>query len=273
MDHSYIDEHNVVARYGMGKLSSEESARFEEHFVDCPQCLEQLETTHDLKQAFRTLVAEDAAHTGFIGTPAKPLRRASAGWRPGLVALAACLLVIALSAVLLVRQLHFGRTALVQANAAAENWHRQYVTELETNADLKKQLGETERNGQQKPNLAGALSRSPVAALAFTLETVRGTESPGGEPVNQLEIPRSVQSITLSIDREDLQDSQSYDATLTDSHGRVVGQLNGLSPSAGISVPSDLLHQGNYLLTVKGRSRDGVVLVSRIYPFRVKSRP
>jgi anti-sigma factor RsiW len=57
MDHGYIEENNVADRYLMGKLSAEERARFEEHFVDCAQCLDRLETTEGIRAALRTVAA------------------------------------------------------------------------------------------------------------------------------------------------------------------------------------------------------------------------
>lgn len=58
--HPYIEEHQVVARYEMGKLVGAERADFEEHLVDCPECQEQLATTRDFRQALRTAIAQDA---------------------------------------------------------------------------------------------------------------------------------------------------------------------------------------------------------------------
>ena len=42
MDHSYIAENNLVEYYVRGRMPVEEQMAFEEHFVDCPTCLEEL---------------------------------------------------------------------------------------------------------------------------------------------------------------------------------------------------------------------------------------
>jgi hypothetical protein len=254
----------------MGKLSSEECARFEEHFVDCPRCVEQLETSHDLRQAFKTVVAQDAARSRFAVAPVTPFERRTSRWRPVLLAVAACLMIVAVPAILLVRQARLGSTGLDQANAAAESWHRQYVEEQQANADLKKQLGEAEQKAGPNRNLSVAAAASPMATLVFTLETSRGGESTNEVPVNQVEVSRSVQSIVLSVDREDLGDARSYDATVTDSHGHIQARLSNLEPSAGISVPAAVLHAGDYLLTVQGHGSQGNTGAPRRYPFRVK---
>jgi hypothetical protein len=60
MEHSYIEEHNIADRYLQGKLSAEERMRFEEHFVDCTQCLGRLEVTDDLRAELKIIAAEDA---------------------------------------------------------------------------------------------------------------------------------------------------------------------------------------------------------------------
>src|SRR5260370_16703235 len=116
MDHSYIDEHNIIAGYGMGKLSSEECVSFEEHFVDCPQCQEQLETTQDFKQALKTVTAEDAV---------KPQSVTGSGWlagfswRPALVAVAACAVIFAVPSFFLIKELRLAHAELTQASAPA----------------------------------------------------------------------------------------------------------------------------------------------------------
>jgi len=58
MEHSYIEEHNIADRYLLGKLSDEERMRFEEHFADCLQCRDLLETTDDFRTGLRTVIAD-----------------------------------------------------------------------------------------------------------------------------------------------------------------------------------------------------------------------
>jgi hypothetical protein len=49
MTHDYIDDNQIAARYLMGKLDAEEEAAFEEHFVDCRECLANLELIRDFR--------------------------------------------------------------------------------------------------------------------------------------------------------------------------------------------------------------------------------
>jgi anti-sigma factor RsiW len=57
MDHSYIAEHNIAARYVLGALSPAESAQFEEHFVDCPQCQAEIEDTRNFREGLKALTS------------------------------------------------------------------------------------------------------------------------------------------------------------------------------------------------------------------------
>ncbi|MEP7132808.1 MAG: hypothetical protein ABI914_06570, partial [Acidobacteriota bacterium] len=55
MDHQALEEDQTADRYWMRKLPDEERRAFEEHFVDCPVCLEKLETVERLRGALREL--------------------------------------------------------------------------------------------------------------------------------------------------------------------------------------------------------------------------
>src|SRR5438270_383029 len=61
MDHSYIEAQELVERYHRGLLPPEEEERFEEHFVACPECREQLELVRGFQKGIKALAAEDAA--------------------------------------------------------------------------------------------------------------------------------------------------------------------------------------------------------------------
>src|SRR4051794_36613916 len=61
MDHTTIEENGLIELYFQGLLPPEEEARFEEHFVGCPQCTEQLELARGFQRGVKSMVAEDAA--------------------------------------------------------------------------------------------------------------------------------------------------------------------------------------------------------------------
>lgn len=60
MDHSYIEAHHVVDRYLMNQLPSEEAEQFEEHYLSCQECLDQLELAEAWQRGHKRAVVEDA---------------------------------------------------------------------------------------------------------------------------------------------------------------------------------------------------------------------
>src|SRR5262245_3916365 len=61
MDHATIAEQELVERYVRGLLPPEEEAAFEEHFLDCAQCQDDLAMERNLGRGVRAVAAEDAA--------------------------------------------------------------------------------------------------------------------------------------------------------------------------------------------------------------------
>src|ERR1051325_5513303 len=60
MDHRQVEQFDLIDRYLMGRLPAEQSASFEEHFVDCPQCIARLQTTTDFVRDLRLVASEQA---------------------------------------------------------------------------------------------------------------------------------------------------------------------------------------------------------------------
>jgi len=261
MDHSYIEEQNIVARYEMGKLASIDRARFEEHLVDCPQCQEQLTATEDFRSGLKTVAAGEAIQShrladGFFGA----WRPVSIGWRPALVGLAALMVLIALPGALLIKDMREVRSEVDQAR-------RQYNEERQARVELERRLNNVEQENQAGGN------RFPVVASVFTLATVRSGYSHGSEPVNQLTIPRLRQLIVLSMDISDDPRSRSYRAVLSEAGGKVLWEESSLIPAGNtlaIAVPNQMFRDSDYLLTLEGSSSDGRIVIRRTYPLRIR---
>ncbi len=65
MNCQQVEEQEVIERYLAEKLSEQESAAFEEHFLGCKQCFEELRLHHAAAAEMRqraTPKAPDAAH-------------------------------------------------------------------------------------------------------------------------------------------------------------------------------------------------------------------
>jgi hypothetical protein len=119
MQHSQIEEQNLIDRYVRGTMPAAERAEFEEHFVDCAECQEQIEVAKSLRQAVRESIAESAG--GWIaGEPVHERRRPASGWR--WVAIAACaglLMALGTSTVLLLQR-ERARSVLASARLSSE---------------------------------------------------------------------------------------------------------------------------------------------------------
>lgn len=61
MNHTEIEEQQTVDLYLMGKLPAEEAARFEEHYLSCPECLDRLEEAESLQRGFKRAAGQDVA--------------------------------------------------------------------------------------------------------------------------------------------------------------------------------------------------------------------
>ncbi len=60
MDHAYIQENCLVERYHQGRLEPCEEARFEEHFLRCARCREELKLAQEFGLAMKDMATENA---------------------------------------------------------------------------------------------------------------------------------------------------------------------------------------------------------------------
>ncbi len=288
MDHHYIEEHNIADLYLMGKLSAEERAHFEEHFVDCQECLDRLETTEDFRAALRSVAAEEAAQprayvqAGLLAWGARFSRARQAAL------LAGAILLVALPLALLIRETRSARRELAQAKQASAEWQRKYEERGQASRDMAKEMqareqqsaaqrdqlaAQLERERQERARLAEEVNKAtrPQASLpVFALSVVR---SRGGEPANQIMLPRSSQWIVLSLEFEPDPDLQSYRATLSTADDQRIWSASNLRPNArdalALNFNTSLFKPGNYLLTLEGLTAQGRYVSVARYPFRV----
>ncbi len=111
MDHFRIEEQNLIDRYVRGTLPAADRVEFEEHFVECAECQEQIEVAQSLRLAVRESVVEQPYQH----------KRQWRGWR--WLAIAACaglLIAVAASAVFL-RERDRVRTELATTRLGAES--------------------------------------------------------------------------------------------------------------------------------------------------------
>lgn len=269
MDHAYIEEHNIVARYEMRKLPAAECVGFEEHFVDCPECLKQLSIAQDFRRSLRMATAEDMN----LEPRRSALLTNSRAWRWSLLGAAASIALLAVPSTLLVLQTRHLNSELSRANNASEAWRHRYEREQQTKAELQKQLT---TDGMTTQNSSGAdetKPKLPVLASIFPLNTVRSGDLSDSEPANLVVISGDPHWVVLLLDL-DGQRFENYRVALTQPSGQELWKTSHLKPTPsntlGITLPSRFFHQGDYLLTLEGLTRHGAYSVAGRYSFRVK---
>lgn len=271
MDHAYIESNGLVELYHRGLLPPDEEARFEEHFVDCPQCTEQLELARGFQRGLKTMAAEDAARAvvgaGLFAWLARRGRLAQWG-----TALAALVVAAALPALWM---LAGGRSERreQEARLAAERRSRQ---ELEHRLSESESRRSAERRdleaklAQAKPSeptrgLAGPLVNTPV----FLLAAVRSNDA---KPVT-IDPSRTGDALALAVDLGEGLRYDTYRATITKTGDGKVFEKAGLKPNAletlMITFPATFFAPGDYRLRVEGMKPDGSAVEVGGYGFRV----
>jgi hypothetical protein len=253
MDHGYIQEHQVISLYMMGKLASAERMEFEEHLIDCRQCLDELELTGDFRDTLHRVVAENESRAGW----------SLATWLPGFGAwrrtalLTATALAVAGFAILFFGQRRRLDQELERTRTASAGWELRYRNEQRA-----RELAESE--------LRDALAQA--AAPLFTLNLTRGADLNTAEPTNTVTISPSAKSIVLSLEWQNDPEFQSYRVSLADANGRVVWSADPIAcPSSGalaITLPASLFKPGRYLLRAEGTKAGRSSVVGR-YGFLV----
>ncbi|HEV2855071.1 MAG TPA: hypothetical protein VHC97_19920 [Thermoanaerobaculia bacterium] len=279
MDHAYIEENGLVERYHQGLLPPDEEARFEEHFVTCAGCMEQLELARGFQRGIKSMVTEDAvraavvAQVGLFAWLARRGRLVQWG-----LALAALLLAAGLPS------LWFAAQGRNEQQAMAQRI-REIEAGRHTKEDLERRLAETEqRRNEERRDLEAKLAQAqkpatpspgvldrPLANLPVVLLTaVRGE----GEPAATIDLARTGDLLALAVDAGADPRFVSYRAKITRTGGGTVYSQEGLKPNAletlMITFPKTFFKPGDYRLTIEGVKADGGVLEVGGYPFRVR---
>jgi hypothetical protein len=282
MDHKYINEFDLVERYLTGRLAAEETAQFEEHFVDCLQCIDRLKTTKAFMEGLR-LVASDRTPEASRYTP-------RGFWylsRKSLAVAAGVLLLVALAgAVVVFNQIRRARLEADQAKAASTQWERRYEEERQSSANAEAEHRESERElTEQVAKLRTELenegkqeadTRAQVNLPILVLSSTRGSEPSSGSS-NEVTLARSSGSFVISLTLEGERADRDYLMTILGSRNQVIWKGRGIRPnrynSVSVGFNSTLFRSGDYLLTVEGVAGDGSRSVVGKYSFRVRKTP
>lgn len=278
MDHSEIQERGLVELYHRGMLPPDEEALFEEHFVGCPECQEELAYARGLQRGLRTAAAEDAARTvaqaGLLAWLAR--RGRLAGLLAGLLAA-----VLLLAALLPAFWLGARNRDLRAAAGEARAWRQRWEEERKSAEDLRRRLAESQSRPEppaeddriatatppppapRQEGLANPLFNTPV----FLLTTVRD-----GEPT-VLDLGGQRGPVALAVDAGDDPRFESYRVTITAVDGRRLFRQGDLRPNVlealMVTFPEGFFAPGDYRLEVEGLKPDGGTEAVGGYAFRV----
>ena len=282
MNHLQIEEADMIDRYLLERLPAEERSWFEEHFVDCPECLDRLETSASFRRGIKTAFAEDALRTGIYvraGVPGWLMRRNR--WQQTALLLIAILLLV-LPNVFFIMKARRAHAEMVQAKKDSLEWQRQYEAQQKKGNELEKELQQARQNSEgrqqqtlpDEPGNEKELGRSQSRVPVFALNIVRSADLTSN-PANQISIPRLASSVVLSLELESDSGVRSYRATISTADSRVVWVAKDLKPQSGdtlrVTLKSDLIKPNDYQLALEGLTKEGSYIPQGKYSFRVKA--
>lgn len=283
MDHKHIDELDIVERYLTGKLAVEETAEFEEHFVDCFACIDRLETTKAFIDGLRRVASETPATVAYIPKGVFWNLRYTKAFA---VAAGVLLPVVVAGAVVLFSQSRRYRVEADQARGASSEWERRYEEERQLSAATSKDHQEseralTERVAQLRTELETrkeqqSASKAEVNVPLLTLTSTRGS-GPSSDSINEVTIPRSSVSVFVSLPLEGERGYKSYRMTILSSQKQVIWKGRGITPNRqnalSARLNSTLFRSGEYSLSLDGVAANGSTSLVGQYSFRVRTAP
>ena len=289
MKHDYIKEFNLIDQYALGKLAADEAEEFEDHFIDCPECVEQLNIARSFIQDMKGLAIHETLLSG--NRPAPMTRR----WQFQLMPLRSwaviaccCVLAAGVFAVFAIRRVTQMEAELRQTKEDASAIRQQYERGLETAAESEKQhqqarqqLAQRLDELEQKLKTEGATNQSSVRGsnapeanfpIYALISLVRG-QVPA--PV-EIALPASSSRFALSIPVEDRKDFSAYRVKILNHRGVTVLNQGGYKPDAyhtlSLSLNSNFLTPGTYDLRVEGLTPPNKWDTVGSYPFRITKR-
>lgn len=289
MNHDYIKEFNLIDQYALGKLTADEAEEFEDHFIDCPECVEQLNITRSFIRDLKDLAIQE---TLLSGNRTAPMTRRwhfpLAPLRSWAVIASCCVLVAGVLAFFAIRRLTQMEAELRQTKEDASAIRQQYQRGLETAAESEKQhqqareqLAQRLDELEQKLKTEGATKQSSVRGSnapevnfpIYALVSLARGQAPA--PV-EIALPASSSRFALSIPVEDRKDFSAYRVKILDHRGVTVLNQGGFKPDAyhtlSLSLNSNFLTPGTYDLRVEGLTPPNKWDTVGSYPFRITKR-
>ena len=293
MNHDYINKFNLIDQYVLGKLTTDQVEEFEAHFVDCPECVDQLNISrsfiNDLKGfAVEETLLADQRHT--VQTHQWPLQRLMPR-RFWLAIAGACVVLAVGLAFFSLRRLGRldGELRKTKEDAAAIS--QKYQETLETAAESEKRHREANQDLAQRLDELEKQLKTEGTPNKGQQSLIRGSEAPeinfpiyalvsvarGQVPAPvEIALPATSSRFALSIPVEDRKDFSSYRLMILDQRGVTVFNRSGFKPDAyhalSLSLNSNFLSPGPYDLKVEGLTPPNAWSTVGTYPFRIVRR-
>jgi len=287
MNHEYINEFNVIDQYVLGHLTANEAEEFEDHFVDCPACVEQLNVTKNLVQGLKGLAVQETLERERVS--------ASSGWGRKLLVPNRLSAAIALSSIVLVGVLTFVgfrrftqlEAELRQTRQAASISRQEHQSSLAATAETERQalatrqqlaqrVDELERKLKEDRRTQSSVPYSGTSDVNFPIFALVSAVRGQAPPPTEIALPASSSRFALSIPIEDTRDFSVYRVAILDQKGRTVWRRNGFRldqyRSLSLSLNSNLLSPGTYDLTVEALTPPNSWNTVGNYPFRFNRR-
>jgi hypothetical protein len=291
MEHRYIEEYNIIDRYLLRKLSDEDLVRFEEHFLDCRQCLEQMEMTERLRAWLRKATAEEVLRSQ-ADIQGRPFTRVARRTRVRQIAyLSGIVLLILLPVLWLALKWKGARHDLAHANETISEWqHRSAEKEQslmrEMQARERQWLAQRDQlvvqiENERKEHRRLAPEINKLADLGsvlpiFVLSPARSGAPGLAQPSNRIILSSPSESIILMLEFEPDLDIQSYQATLLTAHNRRIWRESQLKPGSkgaiALNFNGSQLKPNQYLLTLEGLSSQAGYVPIAQYNFQVLTK-
>ncbi len=269
MNHTYIEENQVVDRYVMGTLPAEEADDFEDHYLSCQECLDRLDLAESEERGFKRMARQEVEKVSAVRQLALVAWLARLSRSRQMAALLMVLFVVAvLPGTLALREIRERDLDLEQTRSALAQEQERSAAGSRTAADAEKlrqdlvardrELDSERQARAQAEEERDAASQPQGNVPILFLDAERSAGPSAGEPTQQVPLPQSPGGIVfdLAIDAER---HPSYRAILRDPQGREVWRGGGLqlmgdtgSPSLSLSLPSRLFAPGAYTLVVEG---------------------
>jgi hypothetical protein len=232
MDHSLIERTDMIDRYVRGTMPPAERSEFEEHYLDCEDCLEQLELARSFREGIKVCAAQASK-----GAATQPRSHSFDwfSWRLATTAAMAVLLISAIPSVVLYRSLESTRTELDHETRKADQL---------VNAPL-------------------------LPPAVYTLSPTRGAQAT--RAIRIPESPRWI-LLALELDTSQYHDYRAVLRDGAGQTAWTSGDLKADGPDAiGVALPSRILQPGEYTLVLEGHAADGGYVSAASFPLRAVS--